>query len=442
MKVNRSGLHLANRDVVIDAMSRLSGKPSFDWLPKGHAARTGQFLTTNGEPSDYDHFKSKFSNQDTVDVLAATAPCHCMDGWSFFSSAMSALIFGDTHSARHLAYFAQLRAALSLLACNGIGIFNTINFAVDINRGRHRLDSNPVKDRGMGTHVAVWNVLQEWISIRSSTKLFLDSIVFQGVSVAECVDAISPSLNKGLVVDEIFKTWGVDLEHAAHEREARNVSSYAAHALNPVPSDLHTRLELIKDLWYMLEPEGNGGFHDFDRFLLRKLLEMVFDKQQKLLQRSQSWDSSYSDLDPMIQQFLPRDFLERVAEPDDHVLFDYASDNSTPSLVHSMICRAVLLLRVATSVVQTALIEAGFDPHWDKMQPWLDSSAIRRGFWSQGNHPEEVSELWVDVALGLVDLEELIEKNPLDQREFVESINSEVHYLSQTERAFMWSVCV
>ena len=55
--------------------------------------------------------------------IAASIVLHCSDGWSFFGAAVSSLLHGDPHRARHLAYYAELRAAMSLLAAFGIGVF-------------------------------------------------------------------------------------------------------------------------------------------------------------------------------------------------------------------------------------------------------------------------------------------------------------------------------
>jgi hypothetical protein len=55
--------------------------------------------------------------------VAASTVLHCADGWSYLGKAISCLLRGDPHRCRHLAYYAELRAALSLLASEGVGIF-------------------------------------------------------------------------------------------------------------------------------------------------------------------------------------------------------------------------------------------------------------------------------------------------------------------------------
>jgi len=54
------------------------------------------------------------------EYIAASCLLHCSDGWSYLGRAISALLRGDPHRARHLAYYAELRAATALLAKVGV----------------------------------------------------------------------------------------------------------------------------------------------------------------------------------------------------------------------------------------------------------------------------------------------------------------------------------
>src|SRR5262245_42087950 len=59
-----------------------------------------------------------------VAYVAASGPCHVIDGWSFIGRAIDSMLRGDTYGAIHLGYYAELRAAMALLACEGVGIFS------------------------------------------------------------------------------------------------------------------------------------------------------------------------------------------------------------------------------------------------------------------------------------------------------------------------------
>ena len=62
--------------------------------------------------------------RNLAQYIAASTCLHANDGWSYLGRAFACLIAGDAHRALHLGYYAELRAAMSLLAGNGIGVFN------------------------------------------------------------------------------------------------------------------------------------------------------------------------------------------------------------------------------------------------------------------------------------------------------------------------------
>ncbi len=65
--------------------------------------------------------------------IAASSTIHCMDGWSYAARAVEAELSGDIDAARHLAYYAELRAAMSILAGAGVGVFHNQHFALRVN---------------------------------------------------------------------------------------------------------------------------------------------------------------------------------------------------------------------------------------------------------------------------------------------------------------------
>ena len=65
------------------------------------------------------------------ELIAASAVTHCLDGWAMLGRAAGSTLLGDPHSARHLAYYAELRAACSLLARSGIAVLSGQHLVVD-----------------------------------------------------------------------------------------------------------------------------------------------------------------------------------------------------------------------------------------------------------------------------------------------------------------------
>ena len=437
-----ASLRRASREPVIQALSSFVGKPVNEWLSTGHPAATGQFLKTDGKQySSYTELTKRFTSQQILDVLAATGPSHCLDGWTFFSRALASLLSGDTHTTRHLAYYAQLRAALSLLHCHGVGIFNGINLTADASGALFHIGNKSPRERGPGTHVAAWAALSGWADHMDTASVFLNSVRFRGVSLMESIDAVWPSATGAPLVSRVTENWGIDLRRSAEEHGSRNVSSYCAHALNSATSEMESRLELVQSIWRSLEPDGRGGFPALDRYLLRRLMELMTQEQAKIVSQQNLWQSAFRRLDPRIREFVSQDFLERTESSNDLLVFKHA-ESTDPGDVHAMVSRALLLLRSATAVVRSAFLDAQFDLEADDLQAWFDTIGIDRGFWSANQPPEELITLWDDISNAVADLDQYVSDNLGDQLSFVDSMRDQVAFLSQAERACIWGVGV
>ena len=435
-----SQLQRASRDPVINKMSSFSARPPNQWLGSTHEAAQGQFLKSNRRPfSSYAEFQSQFTDDRIVDVLATTAPHHCLDGWGYLARALGSLLAGDAHAARHLAYYAQLRAALSILHSNGVGVFNGLNFVADQSGVIHRVDSNTQQARGVGTHGAAWPLIENWAAEPGNARVFMDCVQFRGVSLSDCVTTIWSTSVAAPVVSKIVSSWGVDLQHSANDRNWRNVSSYDAHALNPAPSNFAGRLELVRDLWLSLEPDGLGGYPKLDQHLLRNFLEILKKDRTRPVANKRLWDSGLKKLDSQILSFAPVEFLDRQQNPNELPVIKVAA-TGVPGDVHAMLCRALLLIRTATSIVRTALIEAGFAPLEDSLMPWFEIVGLQRGFWQKNSQPGGVEELWDEIDDALFNLSNSL-TSLTDQLLFLRTLSPQTDYLSQAERACMWGFC-
>lgn len=65
------------------------------------------------------------------DYIAISSILHCKDAWDYYSNSISAMLEGNMSNAIHLAYYAELRATVSFLASEGIGIFNSKHYYVN-----------------------------------------------------------------------------------------------------------------------------------------------------------------------------------------------------------------------------------------------------------------------------------------------------------------------
>ena len=97
---------------------------------------------------------------------------------------MAAQLRGDTGAATHLSYYAELRAAMSLLASQGIGVFNS-NHAIVKKNG----DVEVFKQRG--THKFAWDVLEEWSRSSRSAAVVTTMVRPAGASLEEWYEAFT-----------------------------------------------------------------------------------------------------------------------------------------------------------------------------------------------------------------------------------------------------------
>src|ERR1700722_3788839 len=55
---------------------------------------------------------SSIKQRQLSQYIAASVILHCNDGWSYLGRSLGALLRGDPHRARHMAYSAELRAGM------------------------------------------------------------------------------------------------------------------------------------------------------------------------------------------------------------------------------------------------------------------------------------------------------------------------------------------
>ena len=99
-----------SRDNVAQALARLDPFiAKRRWLAKTnrYAINTVERLALDLKPGKTLHAKH------LAQYIAASSILHCADGWSYLGRAINCLLKGDPHRVVHLAYYAELRAALS-----------------------------------------------------------------------------------------------------------------------------------------------------------------------------------------------------------------------------------------------------------------------------------------------------------------------------------------
>lgn len=436
--LNPAILASADRAFVVAALAKIANKTPDLWMPAAHAAYRGG-LTLRWPAA------SALPAAEIIDGIAISAPTHCVDGWGFASRALSSLMVGDHHAARHMAYYAQLRAGLSILANLGIGVFDGVNVVVDGGGAIQRMDPHQGAgdpNYGMGTHKIVWQALKAWASNAVTAGIFLDLVKLRGASLQDTLTDIWQGLAPVGAAGSLIEAWGLDLKTGLDDRAHRNTSSYAPQALNPLPLSLTTTMRFFEQVWTLFEPSAAGSFDKLDRHLLRSVLW----QQRKLAEpkvplATGSIASQYDSLGAGIKSLASKDFLTGLAEPTKLELLRLAEAKVNPATPLHMIARALILLRTATLFTQSSLTEAGVDRSSGALRPWLNEVGDARGFWRLSAPMADVDDLWEDTKIALADLSKARKVSPVALYDWRQSGYGGHPLLAEADRIAMWSFC-
>ncbi len=432
-----AGLLAADRSHVLLAMAQFKNRAPGDWLSAGHPASSGTFIQKSWPAV------SGLTNAQRIQAVAAAAPNHCLDGWSYIARAISALLSGDTHASRHLAYYAQLRAGMSMLANLGIGVFNRINYAVDIGGNTQRIDTPGYGYRalGLGTHDIVWQSLKAWSEDAAAARIFVDLVKVRGHSLRDCLESIWPGSSMLAAAGLFVQGWGLDLRRGGEEHISRNISSYNPHALNHIPIAPGEALAFVSSSWKLFEPSTSSSFDKLDKFLLRSVLQ----SQHRAIYGHSRYgegaiETQYDRLPELVKDLAPKAFLLGKIDPRNPTLIRSARQRSNPAKPTEMLARALLLLRSATAFTNASFTDAGIDSLGGEMRPWLDPLAVERGFWAPGKPLAEPSDLWADVEISLMDFDASISPLPLSWNDWMLKDAKGLPVMAEAERIGVWSL--
>lgn len=407
-------LGLADVGVVQGALGRLTAHTVPPWLAAANPFQEGspplgsaQFAAVTGE--------------NLLELIAIRGPLHAMDGWSYVARALNAVVSGDPHAARHLAYYGELRAALSILASSGIGIFNRRNAVIDAAGNVHILADRP-------THDMCWATISGWALLPDSLRRMIQPFRIGAASFLDPFQEFFPS-GASAAASYVMTEWGFDLAQGAEDRDERNWSSYQPTALADIATAPADDAAFLAMFWETLRP---GGVI-LERQLLRILLEAEARMHNDQLN---SYEDPYNRLDESLKSIVSFDFLSRVDEPMDHEFLLLASQHALPAHPYAMICRAALLLRLATGMGEANLASTGVQPalHFDA---WWREFGRRHGLWSPEIEPESSLDLWHDVDAAL---EDVAGAPTINRHGWISSLAGSALRVCETERAALWGL--
>ena len=382
---------------IVSAMETLLSKFGMRqaWLGKGHpySGRVTKLLNEGKAKSPTHRVRVGAMAQ----YIAASAVLHCFDGWNFLGRAFEGVARGDRRTSIHFAYYAELRAGMSLLASRGIGVFDQRHISIE--------SVNHARWWNTGTHPLVPAALQEWADKSTGAGDIFSSIFVEGLSIEAWLQRVGagPVIDSRLTRDWL-KNWSIDLKRFAGDRNERNEASYRPDSVRyPSPPEfrpLPYAIEPILAVWKALEPSSMGGADILDRHLLRRALRYAYTRQTGLEATGPQFSRFIDQATPASQSLF--DFVKGAVAPDDLQLFSVAEDRRADLQPLPILSRAVLLLRMASASTFGLLSAAGAG--FADFRFWWENRLSTFGLWD-GPPPGDLRDLWADVQDAIASVE-------------------------------------
>ena len=373
-------------------------------------------------------------HEHLADYIAASVFGHAFDGWAFLGRAIEAELAGDPDIARHLAYYAELRAGISFLASQGIGVFNNKHILVENSQS---CKSSSVR---VGTHHFTWYALSELANQTHGVEAVFSAIKPKNVPLDDWINCFSGSGK--FFATTWLQQWGFDLRQLTKDRDARNIASYHPTPFtSPGPRSIESAMEDVLHYWEICSPGVRGGFPELDLELLRNcLLHMTRhlgkNKYEKRLKYaiSQLGLESHGD---SLSTSLSWNNLRQQCE----VLDNASLSDPETHLNHStqVLARATLLLRVATGCAANLLDDAGLVPI-DELEFWWKNRSVKRWLWPNSSPPVEFNELWIDIEDAISDIRDWLEQHSPQACRYELWTKMHPSILTTTERVFLWGI--
>lgn len=441
-KAHTAALNRASQPAVVRAAGEVCGRflPNNRWL--GVRNRYGSEIL---ERLAEDLAERQPEARQLSQYVAASSFHHCADGWSYFGRALSAHLSGDAEAARHLGYYAELRAAVGILATHGIGIFNRVHAV---------LEPGPTVRlfNGPGTHVMSWLTLPYWAKRQEATATLARIVAPHQVPLDIWAGALPGAGAFRPLAEGWLNTWGLDLKTLALDRDSRNESSYQPSRISGRRTiDALTAATFASDLWALLEPATpSDPFPVLDLQLLRRGLERLYEAAGRSVSDTPGspWETAVdAAIDEAVGDPAPaglRDFLLRrnPATAVDSEVFEHASavlPVRDPGHHLGVLSRALLLLRVCSGCVSDLAVAAGVTG--TTLRFWHEALAEDRGLWAVPPLPTPVTDLYADVEVGLQDVRRIVDASPPNPtyRQLRTDVAEALLALGGCERVVLWS---
>ena len=389
------------------------------------------------------------SKNDEIDgpklgeYIASSAPIHLTDGWNYLSRAFDAICRGDRSSAIHLAYYAELRAAISLLATEGVGIFNRRHIALDnrLKPTQFAPTGRPGRQLRRGTHADTWRFLSAWNREPGRAGKLLEAITVESKSLSTWladIGVVEPS--RQFVARKWLNAWSIDLKILSSDPRYRNEMSYRPSRIRSrAPDPVDPELEMANPVfnsWNELEPEIRGTSASLDVSLLRNALMLAVDEG---ISNYATYGQALSHLELNYPEISRQTFdtLHSGSQSASDIFREAAKRNAKGNEATPVLARSLLMLRLASA--STARLLANAEVSKSDLEFWWSPLGSDLGLWDDFADVDTFADLWRDVADAKDEAERLVSTMQHQVSVYtISGILGRYVPLTQFSRAPMW----
>jgi len=297
----------------------------------------------------YDSRPTPIQTHILASYLSHSIAMHTFDGWKYLSQALLALMTGNRNKAIHLAYYAELRAAMAVLSSTGIAVCNSHHFSIGAD-GKVRWFHG-------ATHEVTWEALSVWATVTENATRVLNSLSVLGLRATDWSEVCSFG-SKLDITTKWLKDWSVDLKAIGEDRIVRNQVSYSCDLSTAAFESLKVEeAKLLHTICNSTIEVNEGTIPDFDLEIIRDMIE-VFRANSDVSDKD-FWDYVSLKLNDVLSLSPARadqliGIVRNGPRGNERDILDYAkSGYGTDAGPQNVICRALLLLRLATSLLRS-----------------------------------------------------------------------------------------
>lgn len=361
--------------------------------------------------------RKKFLSKYTLEYMSASALLHNIDAWTYFGHGISAILKGDEQTARHLFYYSELRASMSFLATQGIGVFSgrhiaatkkkktlLINEVIPAIPASPGVTAAPEKQNIQGTHEFAWEAFDHYMrSDLNLTKVF-DNYLVEGLSINFWLEKFNVNSSFRLSITRNFlKKLSFDIDHFSKDREARNEVSYRPSGISGLVNfELKSSMTDINNIWTFSQPDNKKGEIKLDFILLSELLQMAFKETHPSgFSHTRAKNQYNSRIERMLDDIgIAGNRKKELTEifftnyPDLFMAMSF-TDITKQTFNRGMLYRAFIFIRLSNAFCNRLIKET---PAIDKnvLEFWWKPLGLHFGLWDYLNEPTEFADLWQD----------------------------------------------